>query len=318
MAIINGTNGNDLITPGAISPGVSGFPTALADTINGLAGADSIDGGGGDDVIFGDASFSNVTGQWNDTLDGGTGSDTMHGFDGNDTYIVDVAGDDIDSEINDGIGGVDTVRSTKANTSLLDDFTDGFALENLVLVGNSALNGIGNDNNNVLTGNGRANSLFAGAGNDTVLGGGGNDIVDGATGNDIVRGQGGNDVVAGGSGVDIRIGGQGNDTFQFLFLTPGEIDVVRQGDGASAFQGAGNAVGDIFDLQNIDANAGAGGNQSFIFGGVGARHLVVANIAGGISQVRGNTDGDAAFELVINIEDGAVNANQYTAADFIL
>ena len=37
-----------------------------------------------------------------------------------------------------------------------------------------------------------------------------------------------------------------------------------------------------------------------------------------MSQVRGNTDGDAAFELVINIDDGGVNANSYTAADFIL
>ena len=39
MALINGTNGNDTITPGFISAGVSGFPTAGSDNINGLGGA---------------------------------------------------------------------------------------------------------------------------------------------------------------------------------------------------------------------------------------------------------------------------------------
>lgn len=320
MAIINGTVGNDTITPGLISPGVSGFPTAFADVINGLEGHDSIDGGGGDDVIEGDNGFSNSTGQWNDTMNGGSGADTMRGYDGNDTYIVDNSGDEIDAEINDSIGGVDTVRSTMVNTDL-NDYVNGFALENLTLIGNAALNGVGNDNDNLMIGNGRNNSLFAGDGDDTVLGGNGNDIVDGGTGNDVVRGQSGNDVVAGGSGVDTRVGGTGNDTFTFQFLTQGEIDLIDNGDGASAFQGAGFGIGDIIDVSGIDARP-AGGNQAFNFvnnGGGGATGtLWVVNIGGGMSQVRGNTDGDAAFELQINIDDGGVNANAYKSADFIL
>lgn len=317
MAVINGTNNNDTITPGLISPGVSGFPTAFDDIINGLGGNDSIDGGGGDDVLEGDNGFF-VDG--NDTLNGGTGDDTLRGYDGDDTYIVDSAGDEIDAEINDALGGVDTVRTSLVNTSLLD-FVDGFALENLTLIGNAALNGVGNLNDNVLTGNGRNNSLFADDGNDTVLGGNGNDIVDGGRGNDVVRGQAGNDIVAGGAGVDTRVGGTGNDTFTFQFLTQGEIDLIDNGDGASAFQGAGFAPGDIIDVSGIDARP-AGGNQAFNFvnnGGGGATGtLWVVNIGGGMSQVRGNTDGDAAFELQINIDDGGVSANAYRAADFIL
>lgn len=54
MAIVNGTNSNDTINLAFISLGVSGFPTALSDTISGLAGDDSISsGGGGDDIING-------------------------------------------------------------------------------------------------------------------------------------------------------------------------------------------------------------------------------------------------------------------------
>ena len=320
MAVINGTNNNDTITPGLISPGVSGFPTALNDFIYGWGGNDSIDGGAGNDVLEGDNGYNDIDG--NDTLNGGTGNDTMRGYDGNDTYIVDSAGDDIDGELyNDSLGGVDTVRSSLVNTSLLD-FTHGYALENLTLIGNAALNGVGNLNNNVLTGNARNNSLFGDDGNDTILGGGGHDLVDGGRGNDVVRGQAGNDIVAGGAGVDIRIGGTGNDTFTFQFLTQGEIDLIDNGDGAIAFQGVGNAVGDIIDVSGIDARAGQGGNQSFNFvqggGGGGQGTLWVVNLGNGMSQVRGNTDGDAAFELQINIDDAGINANAYRAADFIL
>lgn len=53
MAIVNGTNSNDTINLAFISLGVSGFPTALSDTISGLAGDDSISSGGGDDIING-------------------------------------------------------------------------------------------------------------------------------------------------------------------------------------------------------------------------------------------------------------------------
>ena len=62
MALINGTNGNNTITPGFISAGVSGFPTAGNDTINGLGGNDTINGGGGNDIIFGGTGNDNLTG----------------------------------------------------------------------------------------------------------------------------------------------------------------------------------------------------------------------------------------------------------------
>ncbi len=76
-------------------------------------------------------------------------------------------------------------------------------------------------------------------------------------------------------------------------LTPASIDLIDNGDGAAAFQGVGNAVGDVIDVSGIDAASGAG-NQTFIFNGAAAAAIDVVNLGNGMSQVRGNTDAAAA------------------------
>jgi Ca2+-binding RTX toxin-like protein len=318
MALINGTLNNDLITPGAISPGVSGFPTAGADVINGFAGNDTIDGGGGNDVIFGDETYSGSTGNWGDFMDGGTGADQMHGFDGNDTYVIDNIGDDILSEINDSIGGVDTVRSTISVN--LANFSSGFALENVTLLGGTVLNADGNANNNVMTGNGNVNLMLGREGNDTLLGGGSSDTLDGGVGSDTLRGQAGNDIMVGGFNADVLIGGAGRDIFEFRSLQsslPGQIDSLRAGDGGNAFDGAGNNVGDTMDVSQIDSNVTANGNNTFILGGSGKGHLTLSTLAGN-TVVSGNVDNDGAYEFQFEIRDGAVSHTAYNANDFIL
>ncbi len=115
-------------------------------------------------------------------------------------------------------------------------------------------------------------------------------------------------------------GGANDDTFsfdKFSFSTPGSRDVIRAGDGAIAFEGAGATSGDRIDLAGIDAVTG-GGDQAFQFGtGTGSGHLWLTT-SGSNTIVNGNIDGDAAIEFQVVIEDGAVAASAYTAADFIL
>ena len=79
------------------------------------------------------------------------------------------------------------------------------------------------------------------------------------------------------------------DVFDFDFVTdsgPGAAarDVCQAGDGAIAFEGAGIAGGDLFDLSGIDANATAGGNQAFVFGGAGIGRVSV--VASGSASIR--------------------------------
>ena len=173
-----------------------------------------------------------------------------------------------------------------------------------------------------IVGLGSADAVNGAGGNDTVLGGGGNDLLIGAVGNDSLRGQGGNDILRGGAGADVLVGGVGNDQFDFDLAsesTPAIRDTIRAGDGAIAFQGVGNAFGDRINLFDIDANGGGAGNGAFHFGGgslVG--RLTVVN-SGANTLVQGSTDGDAAIEVSILIEDGGgFNAGMYRAADFIL
>ena len=84
---------------------------------------------------------------------------------GNDIYYVDDMGDVITELANEGL---DTVYSSV-------DFTLGANVENLSLLGSSAINGTGNNDNNLLTGNSGANVLTGGLGNDSLIGGLGND-----------------------------------------------------------------------------------------------------------------------------------------------
>jgi Ca2+-binding RTX toxin-like protein len=156
-----------------------------SNTLDGGAGKDTLNGGMGDDSLYGGiGSDSLYGGDGNDHLDGGIGADLMAGGIGNDTYVVNSTGDYID-ESNMG-GGVDTVLASKTFSlgplggycSVTGD------VENLTLTGKAAINGTGNNLNNVLIGNVAANYLDGGAGNDTLMGGSGSDTLTGGEGSD--------------------------------------------------------------------------------------------------------------------------------------
>lgn len=321
MSVIDGTSGNDRITPALITAGVMGtpsaFPTDADDELHGHAGNDSLVGGGGSDFLFGDDLLSEGG---NDYLDGGTGADYLYGANGNDTYVVDDLGDQIFESVDGSAGGVDKVQSSVISVDLGLFDRDGYGLENVTLLGNRALSATGNYLANVLTGNGAANIMYGAAGNDTLLGGGGTDYLDAQTGSDVVRGQAGNDTLLGGPGADILVGGAGRDVFTFgamIGSVPGARDQLQAGDGGNAFDGAGSALGDRIDVYGIDADTTATGNQAFDFGGTGKGHLSLAE-SGTDTIVRGNMDNDAAFEFMLVIHDAGVRASAYVEADFVL
>ena len=166
-----------------------------------------------------------------------------------------------------------------------------------------------------------ADTLKGSLDDDVMLGGGGDDFLLALSGDDVVRGQNGDDILIGRVGADVLVGGLGKDLFRFSNSADESgvdaPDIVRGGDGASAFEGAGAAAGDQFDLRGIDADATLKGNQAFLFGATKRGGLSLVDLDGN-TVVRGNIDGDSAFEFVVVIEDGAVAARKYAASDFML
>ena len=141
---------NDVFDIGVSNLGVTRTGTSAAETLTGTAYADNLSGMAGNDTLVGNAG--------NDTLDGGAGTDNMQGGAGDDLYSVDVSTDVVTEAAG---AGTDTVQS-------LITLTLGTNLENLTLLGTSAVNATGNAVANVLVGNAATNTLSGLGGADTM------------------------------------------------------------------------------------------------------------------------------------------------------
>ncbi|TAY69456.1 calcium-binding protein, partial [Rhizobium leguminosarum] len=208
-------------------------------TGTGNAFANTITGGGG-----------------NDLLNGGGGADTLIGGAGSDIYIVDHVGD-IVTEAAD--AGNDTVRTTLASYTLGSD------VENLTNIGTAAFTGTGNSLDNIITGGAAIDTLFGGVGNDTLNGGGGADRLIGGAGDDTYIVDNAGDVVT-------EVANEGIDTVRTnlsahtLAANVENLTYI----GTAAFTGAGNLLDNII-IGGVAADKlmGAAGNDTLI-GGAGA------------------------------------------------
>lgn len=159
------------------------------DVIRGGDDVDYLSGGNDNDKIYGDAGNDFLWGDaGDDRLDGGSGADTMSGGAGNDLYYVDDVNDlvnEYDAEMGDAGGSDKVISSVDFNLE-----THGSFVEALVLVGTAAV-GIGNAENNLITGNNNAfNTLKGLLGDDKLVGGQFGDTLQGGDGNDYLIGGG--------------------------------------------------------------------------------------------------------------------------------
>jgi Ca2+-binding RTX toxin-like protein len=211
MSQIFGTNGSDTRLGGADADTIDGA-TSLFGGAEADVGADSLNGAGGDDLIYGRAGA--------DTLRGGAGYDYLFGGDGNDSL-----GDDADGGYWYGEAGNDTIAVTLGGAYLNTPYLGG---------------GDGNDSL-TLTGDGFGGItgayVYGEAGNDTILAGGtspghvvsggtGNDSLQGSAGADQINGDAGNDTVDGAAGADQLIGTGGRDSL----AGGGDSDAINDGD----------------------------------------------------------------------------------------
>lgn len=124
-------------------------------------------------------------------------------------------------------------------------WTLGANVENLTLLGATALDGTGNELANILTGN---------SGNNTLTGLDGNDILNGGAGDDILFGGNGYDTLMGGAGDDTLSGGAGNDTYK-LFTGAFGADTILDTAGIDVLNLIEYALSSIQSWGAVDSDA---------------------------------------------------------------
>jgi serralysin len=271
-----------------------------ANVINGLGGNDVINAGGGDDTVDG--------GDGNDTVNAGAGVDTVFGGNGNDIFFDD---DFVNFDVYSGGAGTDTIDYS------LVGFASGIVEINLT-TGLTRVN-IAGGNTESITGFENANGSQGG---ETIRGTGVANTLNGNGGDDRLIGEAGADLLRGGLGRDQLYGGAGFDRFDFNARSESVVgatcDVLTGYSSGPAFQNAGNVAGDVIDLIGIDANETVGGNQAFVFSNSQAIGTLRCFESAGTTRVLGYVDGVAGADFQIDIQDGAVLASAYRAADFFL
>ncbi|MNP01128.1 Poly(beta-D-mannuronate) C5 epimerase 1 [compost metagenome] len=181
-------------------------PNNLANSIIGhteatLPGSDTVNGGDGNDILFGDlVSFNGVAGE---------------GYQAIQAFVAQQSGVDVSKVTTSNVHQYITEHYTAFDVSGAHDGND------------TLLGGAGND------------IIFGQGGNDTLNGGKGNDILLGGTGNDTLIGGQGNDTLIGGLGGDTFVwksGDTGTDVIKDFKASEGDrIDLrdLLQGETGS-------------------------------------------------------------------------------------
>jgi Ca2+-binding RTX toxin-like protein len=196
----------------------------------------------GPDVLRGDGG--------NDTLDGGAASDTMIRGVGNDIYIVDAGGDVVAEVVGQGF---DQVR-TSVSYSLAPG-SEVEVLETIDPTAATAIDLVGNEHHNTITGNNGANVIVGGLGIDTLRGNGGGDAflwssIAEVGSDDVVDYSSAQGDVLHFTNIDADDTLNGNQDFTFIgtaaFTAPGQINWFTNGT-------------DTFIQLNTDADLAAEG-----------------------------------------------------------
>ncbi|MBK5377809.1 LapA family giant adhesin [Pseudomonas sp. TH43] len=196
-------------------------PKDLANSIIGhteatLPGNDTVSGGDGNDILFGDlVSFNGIAGE---------GYQAMQAFVAQQT-------------------GVDVSKVTTSNVhQYITEHYQAFDVSGAHDGNDTLLGGAGND------------ILFGSGGNDLLDGGKGNDILLGGTGNDTLIGGQGNDILIGGSGADTfvwKAGDTGNDVIKDFKASEGDrIDLrdLLQGE-------TGSTIDNFLKITTVDGTS---------------------------------------------------------------
>jgi Ca2+-binding RTX toxin-like protein len=162
---------------------------------------DQLDGGDGNDSLYGEAGDDRLYGgTGNDLLDGGDGDDYLYGEQGNNSYVGGAGTDYAEIDFSQQVDNL-TVTYSDINAGT---FSLGGTIKQVERI--YLLSGSGNDTIDVSATN------YDGNWSANIDGGDGNDTITGGTGRDLLSGGAGNDSLKGGDNYDELYGNDGDDT----------------------------------------------------------------------------------------------------------
>lgn len=274
---INGGDGDDIITAGTGTDtidGGSGTNTLTYENV-GSSGVTVTVTGTGTGSVLGTSiadTFTNTTvisgTDYDDTFVSNGSGNTFDGLGedvNGDTISYSTAGDSVNVDLGSGTG---TVSGTGTPDTLVNIENIIGTIYDDILTGSSGNNTItALDGDDVIdTGEGN-NVVFGDGGADTITGGSGNDSINGGTGDDIIDAGNGSNIISGGSGNDTITGGDDND----LIGGGADNDLIDAGNGNNiVFGGSGDdtiITGDDMDSVNggngDDTVRASAGNDTF-------------------------------------------------------
>jgi serralysin len=302
-----GANIEQLVMEGGAT---SGTGNATANILYGLNSSTvlTLNGAGGDDVIYGSTAGNNtlIGGEgvdtllaygMNNTLQGGLGSDIYYSYAASNT-LSEAGGD-----------GIDTVY---ANHSIVV----GEDIEQVIIYGDAtSASSSSVDDNNIFFGNSAngAVSLSGGGGADVLFGGAFADTLTGGDGVDLLFGFGGGNTLIGGNDTDIYYVDAAGD--QITETSTGGFDTIYS-------QAAGNttiaANVEQLILYGAATSATGNGQDNYLFGHIGPT-AVTLDGAGGNDYLLGNAaSGDVliggAGDDQLDLRQGGNDRVRYAAA----
>lgn len=227
---------------GSVQSNVSASQLAsaiLGSSVTYTPGSDTLHGGAGNDIIFGDAvHFSGVDGQGDTALK---------------NYVASATGVSASAVTDEQVHTYITNHASDFDQSFSKDQGDQL---------------YGDDGNDILFGQGGDDSLWGGSGNDLLFGGSGADKLYGEAGSDSLYGGSGNDTLDGGAGADTLQGGLGND----ILTGGGDADtfVWKQGDATTSAPAKdtitdfNKSEGDTLDLSDLLDSQGGNSIKSLL------------------------------------------------------
>ncbi|ABD56598.1 Hint domain-containing protein [Jannaschia sp. CCS1] len=256
------------------------------DVLHGDQGGDTIDGGAGNDVIFGDQMAVDPA----DIPSGTGGTATSATFQNDSPYAVGLAQVDASGVVVPVItipAGSDYTApsTTQTNWVLLEPATG-----DILQVYEAPADG-----STLIFDSSGADSLFGGLGDDTISGDFGNDTIDGGAGDDSLSGGAEQDVFqfTDGFGTDTVDGGEAGDdldTLDFSQMTTG-IDVMFDGDEQGDVSDTGST--DSVEFTNIERVDGTGQDDTIDAGASNADQTLIGN--DGADSIVGGSGNDTLY-----------------------